>query len=90
MVTGNKGEWSEFYALIKLLSTGKLFAADENAERLSNIFFPILKIFRTEQTKNDIEYVICSSDQTVEIHIHEHRPKKILQSDFVVLEVAIL
>jgi hypothetical protein len=29
MIKGNKGEWSEFYAFLKLLSDRKLFAADE-------------------------------------------------------------
>ena len=33
-LTGNKGEWSELYALVKLLSSGKLYAADENTEKL--------------------------------------------------------
>ncbi|MFC6267648.1 HpaII family restriction endonuclease [Frigoriflavimonas asaccharolytica] len=28
MLTGNKGEWSELYALIKLMSDGKLFQSD--------------------------------------------------------------
>ena len=29
---GNKGEWSEFYAFIKILTDKKVFAADENLE----------------------------------------------------------
>ena len=28
MLTGNKGEWSELYALIKLMTDGKLFQSD--------------------------------------------------------------
>lgn len=47
-LTGNKGEWSELYVLLKLLATGKLYAADENTQPLGNFYFPIKKIFRTE------------------------------------------
>lgn len=70
-LTGNKGEWSEFYAFIKLLATGKLYAADENVNKLENTFFPILKIMRTEQTDLDMEYVISSDDGSVVVHWHE-------------------
>ena len=67
-LTGNKGEWSELYALVKLLSIGKLYAADENVERIDDVYFPILKIIRSEDTKSIIEYVICYEDASVEIH----------------------
>ena len=67
-ITGNKGEWSELYALIKLLSLERLYAADENVNRLENIYFPILKILRSENNETDIEYVIQSEDGSVEVH----------------------
>lgn len=67
-LTGNKGEWSELYAFIKLLSTGELYAADEQANRINDIYFPILKIFRTEAIDLDMEYVIKSEDGLVEVH----------------------
>lgn len=67
-ITGNKGEWSELYALIKLLSLGRLYAADENVNRIENIYFPILKILRSENNETDIEYVIQSEDGSVEVH----------------------
>lgn len=66
-LTGNKGEWSEFYAFVKLLSTGKLYAADENENRISNLFFPIRKIMRTEGQGLDMEYVIEAKDGSVEV-----------------------
>ena len=31
----NKGEWSELYAFIKLLKEGRIYAADENVNRLT-------------------------------------------------------
>ncbi|MCL2399399.1 MAG: HpaII family restriction endonuclease [Defluviitaleaceae bacterium] len=42
----NKGEWSEGYAFMRLLADGKLYAADENLNRLDNKFFPIIRILR--------------------------------------------
>lgn len=48
-IKGNKGEWSEFYAFIKILTDGELFAADENLEVLREKFFTVLKIIREEK-----------------------------------------
>jgi len=35
MLTGNKGEWSEIYALFKLLGDTVLYPGNENIERIS-------------------------------------------------------
>ena len=48
MVKGNKGEWSELYVLLKLLADGRLYAADENLEKIEEVFYPIIKILRQE------------------------------------------
>lgn len=82
-LTGNKGEWSEFYAFVKLLSTGKLYAADEKVNRVNDIFFPILKILRTEDTGLDMEYIISSEDGSVEVHWHADVVRKLSQSSLV-------
>ena len=36
MITGNKGEWSEIYALFKLLGDQQLFLGDKEIEKLQN------------------------------------------------------
>lgn len=33
-ITGNKGEWSEIYTLLKLLGEGKVYAGDQNLNRI--------------------------------------------------------
>lgn len=48
MAKGNKGEWSEFYTFLRLLSDRKITAADENLEKVQDIFYPVLKIIREE------------------------------------------
>jgi len=56
MLKGNKGEWSEVYAFLRLLADGKLFAADEHLNRIENMFFPIIKIIREEVRGTVYEY----------------------------------
>lgn len=48
VITGNRGEWSEIYALFKLLGDGKLYAGDGNLNKIEELFYPILKIIRNE------------------------------------------
>jgi type II restriction enzyme len=57
MLTGNVGEWSEIYTLLKLLSDGQLTPGDENIEKIKGVFFPIVKILRTE-SNGTFEYSI--------------------------------
>ncbi len=48
MLKGNKGEWSEIYTLLKIISDKNLFAGDSDLKRLENLIFPIIKILRDE------------------------------------------
>lgn len=50
MITGNKGEWSEIYALFKLLGDKQLFLGDKDLQKLEGLVFPIIKILRTESS----------------------------------------
>jgi hypothetical protein len=45
----NKGEWSEFYAFLKILSEKKLSAADKNLNIIPNKFFIFQKVFKDEK-----------------------------------------
>ena len=57
MLSGNKGEWSEIYALFKLLSDTQLYAGDEHLNKIDSLFYPIVKILRNENDKA-LEYLI--------------------------------
>lgn len=81
-LTGNKGEWSELYVLLFLLSTGKLFAADKDVKRIDSVFFPILKILREEQEKRQYEYRI-SSEASVEVYFNNIKKKDISRETLV-------
>lgn len=49
-ITGNKGEWSELYALLKLLGEGKVYAGDAQLNRMS-LYYPIINIIREESKR---------------------------------------
>lgn len=48
-LTGNKGEWSEIYTLLKLLGEGKVYAGDQNLDKIQDLFYPIIMILRQEK-----------------------------------------
>lgn len=48
MITGNKGEWSEVYTLLKIISDKQLFAGDSNLNKIETLIFPIIKVLRDE------------------------------------------
>lgn len=50
IIKGNKGEWSELFVFIKLLSEGKLFQSDMNLEKDENKYYEIIKAYREEST----------------------------------------
>lgn len=47
---GNKGEWSEIYALFRLLGEGKVHAGDANMNKL-DLYYPILCVIREESKR---------------------------------------
>lgn len=51
MLTGNKGEWSEPYALLKLLADGKLYLGEDNFQKVKDLFYPITKVLRHEKDR---------------------------------------
>lgn len=51
MITGNKGEWSEVYTLLKVIADKKLFAGDSNLNKIETLIFPIIKVLRDESNR---------------------------------------
>lgn len=48
MITGNKGEWSEFYTFLKVLDERKLFFADADLNKIEDKYYPVVNIIREE------------------------------------------
>lgn len=57
-LVGNRGEWSEVYVILKLLADGKLYSANENLEKVTSVFYPIVKILRNEAGIGKLEYIL--------------------------------
>ena len=74
-ITGNRGEWSELYALIRLMYTGKLYAADENVNRIDDVYFPILRILRNQSTPEQVDFIIHEND--VDVFLAGHKVSSI-------------
>lgn len=64
-INANKGEWSEFYTLLKLLSDGKLYAADHNLNKISEIFYPILKVITSKDSPLENQFDISKDDNSI-------------------------
>ena len=71
MLTGNKGEWSEFYVLLKLLAEGDLFSADENLNKIDEKHFPVLGIKRCEDKINEIDYDIPEEEPCIYVYLND-------------------
>lgn len=57
--SGNKGEWSEIYTLIRLASDKQVYAADSELNKMESLYYPILKIIRSELS-DTFEYDLTS------------------------------
>lgn len=87
MLFGNKGEWSEVYVLLRLLADGKIYAANGELNRIDDIYFPILEIYRKESINKINKYSIKDfpkndSDGIVEIFINDKKVKSIDRNRF--------
>jgi len=81
MITGNKGEWSEIYALFKLLGDKELRPGNSEIKKIQNLVYPILKILRTE-ANGHFEYsiedeivVVSGNEEVLRVPISEFREK---------------
>ncbi|MDY3946374.1 MAG: HpaII family restriction endonuclease, partial [Ezakiella sp.] len=79
MLSGNKGEWSEIYVLFKLLSEGKLFAADSELNRLDDIYFPVIKVIREEISGELKEYY---TGEHIDIYVNGEKLKSVDKNKF--------
>jgi type II restriction enzyme len=50
-LTGNKGEWSEIYALLKVITDRNLYGGDANLKRIESLVYPIIEVIRMESGK---------------------------------------
>lgn len=77
MITGNKGEWSEVYTLLKVIADKQLFAGDSNLNKIENLIFPIIKVLRDE-TNGTFEFsydndlvIVKNNNEEIRISVNE-------------------
>jgi len=81
MITGNKGEWSEIYALFKVLGDKKLFIGDKNIKKLEGFIYPIIKVLRSESNDNyeytikDEIIIISGNEDVLKIPVFQFKTK---------------
>ena len=54
----NKGEWAEFYVMMKLLGEGRLYTANKLLQKNYQSYLDVLKIIRQECESQVLEYII--------------------------------
>ena len=60
MLSGNRGEWSEYYAfLLCILADGKIISADADLNALpDNSYIPIVRAIRQEKSAPQLNIII--------------------------------
>lgn len=64
-IKGNIGEWSEIYTLLKLLGEGKVYAGDENLDKIKDLVYPIIMIIRDEK-EGVLDYIVQQADIVIQ------------------------
>lgn len=67
----NKGEWAEFYVMLKLLGEGRLYTADKLLQKNYKSYLDVLKVIRQEMASHVLEYIIDEEKNTVIIKPQE-------------------
>ena len=65
--TLNKGEWAEFYVMLKLLGEGRLYTADKMLKKKLDSYLDVLKVIRQEYETQVLEYIVDEQGATVTI-----------------------
>ncbi len=66
-LSGNKGEWSEIYTLLKVIGDKQLYAGDSRLNKIAHLVFPIIKVLREESHGT---YTFSYEDDLVVINRH--------------------
>lgn len=79
----NAGEWAEFYALLKILSDGKLYSADGDLNINTSEYLPVISIEMQSRDNNElIKYVVDTSSMSIHINQTREPAKKISMTRF--------
>ena len=77
MKTGNKGNWSEIYAIFKILADGKLALGNSELKIVKDLYYPIISILKKESSNNinfikdNANIVVSSNNKDFIIPVNE-------------------
>jgi type II restriction enzyme len=64
----NKGEWSELYALLKIIDDKKLYAGDKDLNQILSISYPVIEVFNGDES-NFTRYQLDLINQVVNVYV---------------------
>lgn len=79
MFMWNKWEWAEVYVLLRLLAKEKIYATDNESNKLEDVYFHIIKIIR-EETRGEIKEYIAG--EMISIYINGAKVKELPMTEF--------
>ena len=84
MLKGNKGEWSEPYVFLKLLADGRIYAADENLNKIETMYYPVLKVIGEIIDEKQCEYRVSekTARRKVQIYFNNKKLKEVDAAEF--------
>ena len=82
---GNKGEWSESYAALRIIGDRKIFVADRSGAMNPNEWMNVLALMRRETRERLVSYRYDANDVDVVIAVNEDpvyrcRPRNLCRS----------
>ena len=81
MIFKNRGEWSELYVTFKFLAEGKMYAGDENGNKLDS-YLEITKIFREDEKGFLNTYIRDENTKSVKIYVNSELQLEVPFSEF--------
>lgn len=78
----NKGEWAEFYVLLKLLGDGRLYTADKLLKKNLQNYLDIVRIIRQEFDSTLLDYIVDQDSHQVRIECQGEQLTEFSMNDF--------
>jgi len=82
-IKGNKGEWSEFYAFLRILSSPIVFSADKELNPIKGQFYTIKQIVREDIKHSILIYDLSANSESIRIHNESGAEVKIVPRNLI-------
>ena len=83
--TGNKGEWSELYAAVKIIGDQLIYVADRNGQKNPNEWMNVFEVIRKEAAERIVNYRLDPNSTDVVIDVDGKAPVTVSSCHFLKL-----